>query len=430
MYYTQDSKHNLGGVTMAYIWFIAFLVFFIRYNKFKKQHEKVEALIKKEEMHKSNISNLEKGIEKKLSTIRNLDTEISKLEKSIEELETSEFVEEFEVYSSIYNLEKSGVYLDFLKECRFKQKQMMKDKEAAVCNISWTIDGSEKKGKAHANAYEKLILKAFNGECDSIISKVKYNNVYKIEERLEKLQGTLNKLAEKNHFEITDSYLDLKIKELKLVFEYQEKLQEEKEEQREIRELMREEEKVRREIAREEAKAQKEEKDALIALEKAREELKNAHGDELDKLSIKLAELEAKLEEAKLKMERTKSMAEQTRAGHVYIISNIGSFGENVYKIGMTRRLEPLDRVKELGDASVPFKFDVHAMIYSEDAPTLEKSLHNKFTNHRVNKVNLRKEFFNVSLNEIEQEARKNNSDFYLTKIAEAQEYRETQTMN
>ena len=121
------------------------------------------------------------------------------------------------------------------------------------------------------------------------------------------------------------------------------------------------------------------------------------------------------------------SMAQQTKAGHVYVISNIGSFGENIYKIGMTRRLEPLDRVKELGDASVPFTFDVHALIYSDNAPELENKLHKEFDRQKVNLVNNRREFFNVSLNEIEKIVHENNDEIEFTKIAEAKEYRESQ---
>lgn len=123
---------------------------------------------------------------------------------------------------------------------------------------------------------------------------------------------------------------------------------------------------------------------------------------------------------------RALSMAQQTKSGHVYVISNIGSFGEDVYKIGMTRRLEPLDRVKELGDASVPFKFDVHAMIYSEDAPDLENELHKEFENNRVNLVNRRREYFNVSLDLIEEVVLKNNSEIEFIKVPEAGEYRES----
>ena len=122
-------------------------------------------------------------------------------------------------------------------------------------------------------------------------------------------------------------------------------------------------------------------------------------------------------------------MAQQTKRGHVYIISNIGAFGDNVYKIGMTRRLEPKDRVTELGDASVPFSFDIHAMIYSIDAPTLEKTLHKKFINNQVNKVNPRKEFFDVTLSDIRNIIDEMGIEAHWTMTAEAKEYYESKAM-
>ena len=138
-------------------------------------------------------------------------------------------------------------------------------------------------------------------------------------------------------------------------------------------------------------------------------------------------ELNSDLEQVSKDKLDIENREKNTRAGYVYVISNIGSFGEDVYKIGMTRRLEPLDRVKELGDASVPFQFDVHAMIFSDDAPTLENALHKKFADKSVNKINMRKEFFKVSLDDIESEVKKNhNAVVNFTKIAAAKEYRES----
>ena len=153
-----------------------------------------------------------------------------------------------------------------------------------------------------------------------------------------------------------------------------------------------------------------------------------AHGAELEKMNAQIAVLQQQLDEAKAK-ERAISQAQLTKAGYVYVISNVGSFGENVFKIGMTRRLEPQERVDELGDASVPFQFDVHAMIYHENAPELESRLHQVFERNRVNKINPRKEFFRVSLDEIETVARQYKADVSFTKIAEAKEYRQSLAM-
>ncbi len=146
-------------------------------------------------------------------------------------------------------------------------------------------------------------------------------------------------------------------------------------------------------------------------------------------LKLKMAMLEQELMKAHEKNERAKSLAELTKAGHIYIISNIGSFGEKVYKIGMTRRLDPMDRVKELGDASVPFIFDVHAMIYSEDAPLLENALHSRFKDQRLNLVNNRKEFFNISLENIEEEVHKVFPDSEFVVTSEAREFRESEAI-
>ncbi len=118
-----------------------------------------------------------------------------------------------------------------------------------------------------------------------------------------------------------------------------------------------------------------------------------------------------------------------TRSGHVYVISNVGSFGEHVYKIGMTRRLDPMDRIRELGDASVPFQFDVHAIIYSDDAPALESELHKAFDGQRVNRVNERKEFFRVPIEQIATTVREQRGEIEITLTAEAAEYRMTQAI-
>lgn len=209
--------------------------------------------------------------------------------------------------------------------------------------------------------------------------------------------------------------------------EYQEKKQAEKEEQQAIRAQIKEEEKVAKEIENARIKAEQEEQRYQKEIEKTKAEAEQANGENHDNLMLKIQELEAKLQEAEANKERALSMAQQTKRGHVYIISNIGSFGDDVYKIGMTRRLEPLDRVKELGDASVPFAFDVHAVIFSENAPQLEHDLHQMFDNRRLNLINNKKEFFKVSLAEIEAFIKENcNADIQFTKLAEAKEYRET----
>ena len=193
---------------------------------------------------------------------------------------------------------------------------------------------------------------------------------------------------------------------------------------------MREEERAQRELEKAQKEAEDEERRFQKALDKAKQELQGPNNANSSVLLEQIQELERKLLEAQIKKERAIAQAQLTKVGHIYVISNVGSFGEDVYKIGMTRRLDPLDRVKELGDASVPFQFDIHAIIYSENAPQLEYELHKKFGARRLNRVNHRKEFFKVSLDEIEAFVKEHaNAEIEFTKLAEAREYRETLTM-
>jgi hypothetical protein len=362
-----------------------------------------------------------------------ISAKISVLRAKLQGLEEQEIVEAFGFYESKYDFQEAEEYKQRLDKIRAQQKQMIKDKQAAVCHTEWSVGGSAKEGKKMTDNFLRLVLRAFNGECDASVVKVKYNNVQTMENRIRKTYEDLNKLSQTTHCEITSRYLDLKLQELWLTHEYQERKYQEQEEQRIIREQMREEEKALRELEKARQDAEKEERRYQEALEKARRDVESATGKAQQKLFSQIEELQKRLAEAEANKERAVSQAQLTKSGHVYIISNIGSFGEDVYKIGMTRRLEPMDRVKELGDASVPFPFDVHAMIFCENAPELEARLHKRFNSRRMNKENERKEFFRVSLDEIvrvvreiDQELKICKSEVTFTKIAEATDYRKT----
>lgn len=306
-----------------------------------------------------------------------------------------------------------------LKQARKRVKDMVKQGHAGDCDYV----------EAHRKTYAiHFAVDAFNGKVDSALAKVKHDNFGKIKQEI------IDAFALVNHngapfrsARINQAYLDARQEELKWAVSTHELRQIELAEQREIKQQIREEEKARKEMEKVIKEAEKEERLIQKALEKARAELANANEEQRKEFEAQLADLEGKLEEAEERGQRALSMAQQTRRGHVYVISNIGSFGENVFKIGMTRRLEPLDRVKELGDASVPFSFDVHAMLYSEDAPNLEKELHRRFNRESVNKVNPRKEFFRTSLAEIKQVVdSQDTTDVHWTMKAEAAEYRES----
>lgn len=195
-----------------------------------------------------------------------------------------------------------------------------------------------------------------------------------------------------------------------------------KEEQDRIREKIRDEQKAQAEIDRELRRLENERSAIELAIQKA---LAKTH----DEHSLEVAELRKKLAEAEARSQRALSMAQQTKAGNVYIISNIGSFGQDVFKIGMTRRLEPLERVKELSDASVPFSFDVHMMISCDNAPELENALHKKLHHKRMNKINHRKEFFRVSLDEIREIVERHHGRVEYIATPEALEYYESQKL-
>ncbi|HYO74477.1 MAG TPA: DUF4041 domain-containing protein, partial [Archangium sp.] len=302
---------------------------------------------------------------------------------------------------------------------------MLKDKKAAFCTTEWQVNGSKAEGRKQTERTLKLMLRAFNGESDACVTKVTYKNVKAMEARIQKAAEAITHLAEVQQCFIDKKYIGLKLDELHLAFEYQEKLQEEREEQRRIREQMREEEAAQRELERAKLEAEREARRDEDALNKARADLEKAEGSKQQKLLERIAELERKVAEDQ-ERQRAISQAQLTRTGHVYVISNIGSFGEDVFKVGMTRRLVPQDRVDELGDASVPFDFDVHAIIRTQDAPALEAALHRSFADRRVNRINERKEFFRVSLDEIAEAVRKHHGDFELTRVAEAAEYRKT----
>lgn len=308
------------------------------------------------------------------------------------------------------------------KSIESQMNNLIKTRGAAVCS-HWEI--------SERNAAMDFCVDAFNGKLSSIMSKVRSTNYGILKQQL---QDAFTLVAfSGNGFrevKISDAYYRLALEKLRLATVLYEMKEKEKEEQRAIREQMREEERARREIEKAIKDAAKQEDLLQKAMEKAREKYETANEEQKAKYESQLVELQEKLKEAEERNKRAQSMAELTKSGHVYIISNIGSFGENIYKIGMTRRLEPLDRVRELGDASVPFPFDVHAMVWSEDAPSLETALHKHFAINQVNKINFRKEFFNVPIKTIREEMENLGiTDVSWTMLAEAREYRETMAL-
>ena len=402
-----------------------------------RKYEKYEGLGSKEELEKqldSNISLKQRELEKLLRNQEQLNAQINTLRTKLSEVEEAETIQSFGFYKSKYNFGSSEEYKIRLDKIREQQKLLLKSKTAAVCHTKWEVEGSKKKGEKMTNNFITLVLRAFNGECDAAILQVRYNNVNKLEKRIMQAFDSLNKLAETNHCAITRNYLNFKLEELYLTHEFQEKKQEEAEEQKRIREQIRQEEKALRELEKAKKDAELEVRRREQALQQARREIEQAVGQQREQLQLTIEQLTQQLNEAVANEQRVISRAQMTKSGHIYVISNVGSFGDHVYKIGMTRRLDPLDRVRELSGASVPFPFDVHAMIFSENAPEMENLLHQYFRDRSVNKVNERKEFFKVTLDEISsaleniaQETKTvQKAKIQFTKIAEAEQYRKT----
>lgn len=388
-------------------------------NEKLKPINDLEAAISDLEMEKGVLT---LSISKLLTNKIDLSKEIEQLKKLLDGLKKEESLYDFGLYEFHYDFASSQTYKVRLESIREAQKSIGKADKIIILPPH---DIRSDTGR-YLKDVSKLMIRLFNSECDNLFSKIKFNNIVNIEDKLTKLKENIDKFGKNFRCEISKEFFELKIQELHLIYEYQETLEAEREEQRAIKEQIREEDKARKEAERVEREADAESKRYEELLSRAKDELSRATDSDMLKLKEEIEALQAQLDEAKLLKERAMSMAQQTRAGYVYIISNIGSFGENVYKIGMTRRLEPMDRVKELGDASVPFSFDVHALIPSQDAPTLESKLQKKFNNLRLNRINERKEFFRVSLEDIEKIVKESGYEIEFTKTALAQEYRET----
>lgn len=353
----------------------------------------------------------------------------AELRAEIAQLEETQDLQSFGFYKARYALDTPEEYKNKLEECRAAQKDMVSEGTAVVCANQWTVQGSAAKGKKMVGEQIRLMLRAFNGESDAAIAKIKYNNAESLENRIKAAFKAINKLGATKGTTISDQYAALKLNELCLSHEYQEKLQEEREEQRRLREELKEAEKAEREIERAVEQAEGEEAKYALALAAAQDQVREATGKQLEKLEKLVSKLQSELGEAIDRKVKATARAQLVKSGHVYVLSNIGSFGEGVYKIGMTRRFEPLERVKELGDASVPFYFDVHAMIYCEDAPRLESALHREFASRRINRINMRREYFRVTLDEIRRAVAKHHGIVTFLLEPEAEEYRKTVAM-
>lgn len=370
----------------------------------------------------------EKAIAKKQTGLNSIEKQIAEKKKQLICMDDEILVQEFGLYTPQYDFASALDYKEELAKIRQVQKDLIKEKGAVLGNTEWTVNNSKAKGKQMVSDTQKLLLRAFNTECDDLINRVKYNNFNATLDRIYKSAETITKLGSVMNISISQKYLDAKVKELRLAFEYREKKQQEKEEQKMARAEQREQAKIQREIEEQRKKIEKEQTHYQTAYEKLKLQLEQNPEDK--NLLEKKEQLENHLSDIDKALCDIDYRQANMRAGYVYIISNIGAFGKDIYKIGMTRRLDPQDRVDELGDASVPFNFDVHAMIFSDDAPALEAALHRAFEDRKLNMVNQRREFFNVTLDEIKEVIKKNfDKTVEFVDVPDAEQYRISQKM-
>ena len=424
------------------VWLLSPIVFVILWLRARRQGRRIADDVERKNIELGAVTSELESLKNRFAPVLSVESEIAQLQVEAEKMrqetdrirsrysEKRRLLDQLEQQVAIYDESLSfaelGVYephFDFndsesfkqaITDTRSRQKAMVSAKNATIFMTEWTVGGSKSAGQTMLNRQAKLTLRAFNSECEAAIANVRWNNVNAMHKRIDTAAEQIDKANASMNININPEYVALKLEELRLTHEYREKQKSEKEERVELARAEREEKKL---LAEAEA-AEKKEREYQKLLDEARSKVGVDQG--------RIAELEAQLAAAHAATERARAMAEMTKSGYVYIISNIGSFGEDVVKIGLTRRLDPDDRVRELGDASVPFGFDTHAMIYSDEAPSLEFALHREFADRRINTTNFRKEFFRVNLDEVEQAVQRLAPAASFFKDREAQEWHET----
>jgi hypothetical protein len=320
-----------------------------------------------------------------------LRTEHRELSAQLVQTREKLILQEAGVYEYRHPLDDAIAYKVKLTGIQARIKDAVKAGTAVQGSTNWTVNNSAAEGKRMVREFSKLMLRAYNNEADNAVRSMKPYALESSVARLHKARETISKLGGTMKINVTDSYHRLRVEELELTADYLAKTAEEKERAREERARLREQEIALREYEREQERLRKElaHYDAAAAALRFKGDTEAAD------------QAEAKLTEIQDAIDGLSRRAANIRAGHVYVISNIGAFGQDTVKIGMTRRLDPHDRIRELGDASVPFRYDVHALIFSDDAVGLETRLHHHFADRRVNLVNLRREFFRVAPSEV-----------------------------
>jgi hypothetical protein len=410
-------------------------------DKLKKALYKYETLSDREKYQKrleSDINFLESDINAKKNELISLDSQkdtihiqVRKLKQQLSNFEEEEHIQSFGFYKPKYDLISSDDYAIQLKNIELQQKQMIKNETAAICGTPWVVKDSRKEGKKMEKSFIKLVLTTFNIECEGILIKVKHSNIIQSEDKIIRSFKKLNKLSEVTDCNITQDYLELKIRELQIKYEMECKRQEEREfKQAVIQENKQRDsvEKARREIEVTEEREQQH----LQELEQFQRDILQLEGEKRNQLELKIKQLEQQVSQDINDKENAISRSKMIKSGIIFVISNIGSLGRDVYRLSMTKSSKPDEYISTMTPI-VPFPFDVHLKIFSEDAIDTLKLLHQRFYDRRINIINERREFFRVTLDEIYnavQDIAKQTGTLTILhdeKAPQAYEYRRTQ---
>lgn len=383
--------------------------------------ERIEADAKLERQAAAAGAELRGDLERLNSERNALETRLHELRKEVVTTEETALLQEAGVYEYHHPLGDSVAYQGRLKSLQAEIKAMTRRDGGAVFGATnWQVNGSLPQGRKMVRDFSKLMLRAYNAEADNLVRALKPYKLPAAVDRLNKVVSTIARLGATMDIHISSAYHDLRIRELQLTADYRQKQAEEKERLREEKERLREERAAQKEMEREKARLEKERAHYLNALEVLR-----AKGDK-----EAVARHEAELSEIERAISDVDYRAANIRAGYVYVISNVGSFGEGVVKIGLTRRLDPHERVRELGDASVPFRFDEHALLFSQDAVGIEQKLHERLADRRVNRINMRREFFYATPVEVKEHLLEVAGELLsFDEMAEALEFRQSQNL-
>lgn len=320
-----------------------------------------------------------------------IDEDLEAARRELVELNDAVLLQQVGIYDYHHPLENADAYKARLADIRERIKDSVRTKAAIEASDRFAYNNSLAQGRKMTGDFSKLMLRAYNAEADNCVRSLRAGSIAAAIKRLNGSVETIARLGSMMEMRVSPEYHALRVEELELTSDYLFKVQEEREEAREERERLREERKAEQELAAERERLDKERSHYENTIASLREQGKE---DEAAELEQRVAQIDDAIAQNDFR-------AANIRAGYVYVISNIGAFGPNVVKIGLTRRLEPMDRVRELGDASVPFPFDVHAIYFSDDAVQLENELHAAFAAMRVNLVNLRREFFFATPTEV-----------------------------